>query len=979
MSRIFLSHSSADAGEAIALREWLAAEGWDDIFLDLDPARGLKAGERWQGALKGAAERCELVIPLISPAWAASKWCLAEFLLATSLNKRILGVVVAPTPLADLPTELTAEWQIADLTGGARDYRATITLPPGDNTATIAFASRGLDYLRVSLQQAGLDARYFAWPPESDPRRSPYRGLRPLEAEDAGIFFGREAPVVKAIEHLRGLRAAPAPRMLVILGASGAGKSSFLRAGLLPRLRREDRAFMTIPIVRPQQATLFGETGFLRALEDACAGAGIAMSRAELRAALRGGAVALTPILHALVEKSSGMRLAETDQAKRPTLVLSIDQAEELFLAEGAEEAKSFLALLREVLLPEVLPANPQTADTTVAHAPAVLAVFTIRSDKYEPLQVASQLEGLRQDTFSLPPMPKGSYAEVIKGPARRLEGTARALAVEDVLVDALLDDVEEGGAKDALPLLAFTLERLYDEYHAGRQLKLEQYETLGRVKGSIEAAVERAFKTADADGTIPRDRQVRLALLRKGMIPWLAGIDPDTGAPRRRVARLSEIPPASRPLIDHLVEQRLLSTDVAATGETTIEPAHEALLRQWSLLQGWLTEDAGLLSVLDAVKRAAKAWNEGGKTAVWLIHAKARLEAAERLADRPDLAALLEPADRAYLAACREVERLAQEKERAVLRNKQRMRAVVAILLLGIIAGLVVWINQGYLTEQWNWYALMRPYMLAQVRPHVLSDAAERALQPMSSFRECAKDCPEMVVVPPGTFIMGSPETEKARGSDEGPLHKVTIADRFAVAKFPVTFDEWDTCAAVGGCPQLSESGWGRGRQPAINLNWDDAQQYVAWLSRMTGKTYRLLSETEWEYAARAGTATVYYWGDEVGSGNANCIHCGSPWDGKQPSPVGSFKPNPFGLYDISGNVWTWLEDCYHDDYIGAPTDAAARSAGCEQGRRAVRGGAWDSYDYNTRIANRDRMSFGTRINDFGLRVARTLLPGAP
>jgi formylglycine-generating enzyme required for sulfatase activity len=272
-----------------------------------------------------------------------------------------------------------------------------------------------------------------------------------------------------------------------------------------------------------------------------------------------------------------------------------------------------------------------------------------------------------------------------------------------------------------------------------------------------------------------------------------------------------------------------------------------------------------------------------------------------------------------------------------------------------------------------------MRPYMLAQVRPHVLSDAAERALQPMSSFRECAKDCPEMVVVPPGTFIMGSPETEKARGSDEGPLHKVTIADRFAVAKFPVTFDEWDTCAAVGGCPQLSESGWGRGRQPAINLNWDDAQQYVAWLSRMTGKTYRLLSETEWEYAARAGTATVYYWGDEVGSGNANCIHCGSPWDGKQPSPVGSFKPNPFGLYDISGNVWTWLEDCYHDDYIGAPTDAAARSAGCEQGRRAVRGGAWDSYDYNTRIANRDRMSFGTRINDFGLRVARTLLPGAP
>jgi hypothetical protein len=198
MSRIFLSHSSADAGEAIALREWLAAEGWDDIFLDLDPARGLKAGERWQGALKGAAERCEL-IPLISPAWAASKWCLAEFLLAKSLNKRILGVVVAPTPLADLPTELTAEWQLADLTVGARDYRATITLPPGDKTATIAFASRGLDYLRASLQQAGLDARYFAWPPESDPRRSALSRLAAARSRGRRDFLGPRSAGRKGI------------------------------------------------------------------------------------------------------------------------------------------------------------------------------------------------------------------------------------------------------------------------------------------------------------------------------------------------------------------------------------------------------------------------------------------------------------------------------------------------------------------------------------------------------------------------------------------------------------------------------------------------------------------------------------------------------------------------------------------------------------------------------------------------------------
>ena len=165
---------------------------------------------------------------------------------------------------------------------------------------------------------------------------------------------------------------------------------------------------------------------------------------------------------------------------------------------------------------------------------------------------------------LSLPPMPQGSYAEVVKGPALRLQGTQRAIDIEDALVDALLADIEAGGAKDALPLLAFTLERLYVEYHGGGHLRLVALQRARRHKGSIEAAVERAFKAADADPAIPNDRVARLALLRRGLIPWLAGIDPDTGAPRRRIARLSEIPAEARPLIRHLVEQRLLATDVA-------------------------------------------------------------------------------------------------------------------------------------------------------------------------------------------------------------------------------------------------------------------------------------------------------------------------------------------------------------------------------------------------------------------------------
>ena len=956
MSRIFLSHSSTNNADAIALTEWLKDNGWDDFFLDLHPERGLKAGERWQAALKAAVDRCELVIFLISPEWTASKWCLAEFLLAKSFNKSVFGVIVKPTPLSAMPLEMT-EWQLVDLTAGERDYLTTVTLPPGDSTAAVAFARHGLARLRIGLQQGGLDARYFAWPPANDPNRPPYRGLKPLEADDAGIFFGRDAPVIGALDHLRGLREAAPPRLLVILGASGAGKSSFLRAGLLPRLARDDRHFLPLPVIRPERAAMSGETGLLRALEQAFDVARIAMPRADLRAAIQGGADTLKPLLQALADKATPMSHGGDAKPQPPALVLAIDQGEELFLAEAQDEAPPFLILLRDLL---------------VADTPAAIAVFTIRSDHYERLQLAKELDGVRQETLSLPPVPKGSYAEVIKGPARRLDGTARALKIEDGLVDALLADVEAGGAKDALPLLAFTLERLYDEYHAGGDLKLSHYNDLGRIKGSIEAAVERALKAADADPEIPKDRLARLILLRRGLIPWLAGVDPDTGAPRRRIARLSEIPAEGRPLIRHLVEQRLLATDLACdTGENTIEPAHEALLRQWGLLQGWLAEDAGLLAVLEGVKRASRDWTANGKTAAWLTHATGRLEAAERLTERPDLAASLGPTDRDYVAACWKAQTVARTRTR-------RVQAFIYLLLIGIITGLVGWINQAYVTERVNWFMTERPYMLAQVRPYVLTVEAERALKPPARFRECAKDCPEMIVLPAGEFMMGSDATEKGRNGNEGPRHKATIARPFSVSKFEVTFEQWDACVAVGGCLNASDSGYGRGTRPVNNVNWNAAQQYVAWLSRMTGQPYRLLSEVEWEYAARAGTDTAYWWGDDIGSGNADCDGCGGQWNGRQSAPVGSFTANKFGLHDMHGNVWEWVEDCWHDDYNGAPTDGAPWTTGCPDiGGRVVRGGSWNVAPQSVRAAVRIRGSAeGRNYGDGGFRVARTLAP---
>lgn len=204
--------------------------------------------------------------------------------------------------------------------------------------------------------------------------------------------------------------------------------------------------------------------------------------------------------------------------------------------------------------------------------------------------------------------------------------------------------------------------------------------------------------------------------------------------------------------------------------------------------------------------------------------------------------------------------------------------------------------------------------------------------------IQDCS-ECPELVVIPAGRFLMGTPASEPSRGSDEGPQHWVTVPS-LAVGKYSVTFDEWDACVAGGGCSQRpQDQGWGRGRRPVINVSWNDAQEYVGWLGRRTGRGYRLLTEAEWEYAARAGTTTAYYWGDEIGRGNANCYSCGSSWDGKQTAPVGSFPPNRFGLYDMAGNVYQWVQDCYASNYDSASGNASAfETNSCSS--RVLRGG---------------------------------------
>jgi formylglycine-generating enzyme required for sulfatase activity len=341
---------------------------------------------------------------------------------------------------------------------------------------------------------------------------------------------------------------------------------------------------------------------------------------------------------------------------------------------------------------------------------------------------------------------------------------------------------------------------------------------------------------------------------------------------------------------------------------------------------------------------------------------AAAQAWAERRKADAPVITELM----RAFIEA-------SKQAESARLRRNRVITVLIGVLVMFLVAGAVAWWNQDRLKEQvsaWTKVAALEIYAWTNVT--AINAAQERALKSLDSFKEC-RDCPEMVVVPAGSFTMGSPAGQGSE--EERPAHNVTIGLPFAVSKFEVTFSEWAACTVYGRVYCTQDYGT-VGERPVDNLTWEDAQNYVGWLSRITGKTYRLLSEAEYEYAARAGTTTIYPWGDDIklnGQAMANCRRCGSKWDGEETAPVGSFAPNNFGLYDMIGNASEWIEDCGHLNYEGAPVDGSAWISGnCKS--RMIRGGSYKELPSTLRVVSRQYGDTGARDQGLGFRVARTL-----
>lgn len=981
MAVLFLSHSSLNDRDADALTDWLSAHGFNDVFVDHHDIRG---GASWGEALRRSAGACRVILCLVTQNWLNSANCFNEFLSAWYMGKRIVPLFA--TGPAEMLTaearqrlqEVKNEYQGLDI---SRCISASGEIDLSRDPNTEELLSSGLR-AAGALSDIGLDPGAFDVDPEFRP--IPFLGLSSFSDEDAdaALFYGRSAEIAGVIEELRTMRVNADRRPLVLLGASGAGKSSLLRAGVIPRLRREAPGWAPMRAFRPGMDPL---QNFADAMAKSFADFGAEDAPGVIRqrlfsawsAADRADG-ALTAAGRKQLETAlevEGTRLRRAADRPRATILVSIDQAEELLVANG-DAAEALADYLRAALEAE--------AEWRLA--------FTIRTDSFRELQSHSLFEGLEARGYDLRSVPVFRFDNLIEEPAKRY-----GVDIDPALVRQLVADAPKS---DALPLLSFALERLWTQFAAKGSLTLEDYTSLGGLSKLITTASEAALAglgpSADLEASPARPTERDVELGEKTFVPALASINAE-GAPVRRVAALSELPVEGRRILQQFERWRLIvrKADDADPTRSTVEVAHEAIFREWWRLKKWLEPERQRLAALRGLTGAADAWDHGERNPSLLIHFDDRLREVRALQKNPRYADLINQKETEYLAA-------ALTKARGMTRRRVIRRAVTALLFGTTVLGAVGYYFEAELKREWA--------RVMDFQPYQLDSAAIAALEPGAIFSECSGDvaCPELVVIPAGRFIMGN----RGDGAQaEKPHRRVTI-ERFAAGRFEVTHDEWEYCVdltqkrrqqtrdadgAPIGCEPVSDRGFGRGDRPVINVTWAQAKGYVRFLNYMSAGSaeegpYRLLSEAEWEYAARAGARRgAYSWGDATDEacvfGNVANAKTKVKYDFTydafacddgyiETAPVGSFFPNSFGLYDMHGNVQEWVADCWHGWYNGAPTDQSVwgpeDGGDCDHG--PVRGGSWVNSPENTRSAHRARAERSTRDGTFGFRIARSL-----
>jgi WD40 repeat protein len=542
MARIFISYSNKDPEPAARIRTWLEANGFEKPFIDVS----IPPGKDWERELYRQLERALAVLLVVTPNWLDSKWCFAEYTQARALGKPIFPIIETPVDGSYVAPEIQHLDLMRDREGGLQRLLAE------------------LDRIRL-VAQGG-----FSFPPG----RSPFPGLKSFDADDAAIYFGRDEECRRLCELLRARQTQGGSRLVVVLGASGSGKSSLMRAGVLPRLAIEQDQWVQVgpirPLTRPVEQFVLALIGAF----DRYAPGDETRTFDAVRGLLEADAAAAIDTLVRDLRRC----------AKRPNafVLFAIDQGEELYSAAGDGERGLFLRVLGHL---------------AAGLVPAV-ALMTFRSDSLGRLQAAPELGGDFHD-FKVNPLPAARIPEIIRGPA-----AAVGLKVDDALVSQAAHDA---GDAAALPLLAFALRELYERHGATGRLTLDDYRSLGDSSLGLDP-LRNAVRQA-ADAIIRKDRlsPAELRALRAAFIPALVRVNTEGDYVRRR-ADWADLPAAAPALLERLVEARLLTADEQAD-QRTVEVSHEALLRDWPLLRGWLDEEREFLLGLEQLERDLNDW----------------------------------------------------------------------------------------------------------------------------------------------------------------------------------------------------------------------------------------------------------------------------------------------------------------------------------------------------------------------------------
>jgi hypothetical protein len=661
MATIFLSHSSHNDTLASALEQWLIANGFDDLFVD---HTNIRSGDKWSDSLRRAKASCRVVLCLVTPEWLDSDECYGEFKAAWYLGRRIIPLLcLTGTPLdnkqASHLARVLAEDQGADIAKAGAPGALNLNAAP-------AIAEPLKAGLRASgaLAKIGLDP--LAFEVDTLRRSEPFPGLASFgdDDADAAIFFGRGPEIAQSLEDLREMRANGDRRAYAIQGASGSGKSSLMKAGLLPRLRRENGWFV-LRAFRPGADPLFN---FADAIARTASDWGDARAAGTIRDELR-QAWAVKADLRVVLDAVIGPLKRSADRPKA-TVLIALDQAEELARAGGetVDSADSLGAYLKAAA----------GAVTEEGEAPPYSLIFTVRSDSFAELQTASRFDGLITRTADIRTLPLYRFSHAIEQPAARY-----GVEIEPELIEALIEDA---GSRDALPLLAFTLQRLWQQYQSEKRIVLANYNSVGKLSGLIEDAAERALRGIDPlapqgplEIKVSADQDRRAG---HAFVPALAQVNEQSAA-IRRVASLAKFNEDERVLLGQFDRWRLVTTH-----DDLVEVTHEALFREWPRFKRWLVPEKARLEVLRSIEGAATAWDTKGRQRDDLTHRGKRLIEARALDQERDYKAQLDgnPTARAYLTAA-----IASEHRRTLVATSGA--ALLAVILLTV----AVFVNTAY------------------------------------------------------------------------------------------------------------------------------------------------------------------------------------------------------------------------------------------------------------------------------------------